>query len=251
MIYIDAHNYLKRIYHGGGNPYGLFYNMMVKYQDQAGVQLVCDTATSRNYRKEIHPWYKAGRDQGDDPIYWEVYQNCKELANLFPNVKVVDVTVGEADDYISCRALEGDSVISNDKDLWWLMEQGTTILLNATTKVDRELIEIKFDACPRHIQLYKTLVGDTSDKIPGKRGFGKAAWAKMSYEDRELYTHYFKRHFTKDNIKPEAWDPDIMTEQALMSWQLAIPYCAYGFIVIDKESNVTPLQFIEEKGIVL
>ena len=72
----------------------------------------------------------------------------------------------------------------------------------------------------------------------------------MSYEDRELYTHYFKRHFTKDNIKPEAWDPDIMTEQALMSWELAMPYCGYEFKIIDKIPG-EPIDFITSKDIIL
>jgi len=243
MIYIDANNYLKRIYHGGGNPYGLFYNMLIKYID-VEVQLVCDTSTSRQYRKAIHPGYKAGRDQGDDPVYWEVYNNCKELANLFSKVKVINVTSGEADDYIVCRAEKGDTVISNDKDLWPLIDdfKQVNILLNASTKVDRALVEQKFFCAPKHIQLYKTLVGDPSDKIPGKRGFGPAAWAKINFEDRDYYTHFFA-------IRGVGWD-EMFTESACMSWKLAAPYEEYEFEVVpDVIGN--PLQFIEEKGIIL
>ncbi len=241
MIYIDAHNYLKRIYHGGGNPYGLFYNMMIKYID-VEIQLVCDTSTSRQYRKAIHPGYKAGRDQGDDPIYWEVYNNCKELANLFSKTQVINVTVGEADDYISCRAKEGETVISNDKDLWPLITKGVTILLNATTKVNKALVEQKFFCIPEHIQLYKTLCGDPSDKIPGKRGFGPAAWAKLNFSDREYYTHFFA-------IRDIGWD-EMFTEASCMSWKLALPYEGYQFEAVpDVQGN--PLRFIEEAGIIL
>ncbi len=241
MIYIDAHNYLKRIYHGGGNPYGLFYNMLIKYID-VEVKLVCDTSTSRQFRKAIHPGYKAGRNQGDDPVYWEVYNNCKQLANLFSKVQVIDVTVGEADDYIVCEASKGDTVISNDKDLWPIIDNGVSILLNATTKVDLSLVAQKFFCSPKHIHLYKTLVGDPSDKIPGKRGFGPAAWAKLDFEAREYYTHFF-------SIRGLGWD-EMFTESACMSWILSAPYEGYQFEIIpDVLGN--PLDFIEKKGIIL
>ena len=245
MIYIDAHNYLKRIYHGGGSPYSLFYNLMTKYAAKH-IQIICDGPKSREYRKEIHPGYKAGRNNGDDPIYWEVYNNCKELALHFPNTKVIDMTAGEADDYIAWCAEEYDTIISNDKDLWPLIDKGVDILLNASTKVDNELVEMKFNCSPKHIQLYKTLVGDPSDKIPGKRGFGPAAWAKLDYEDRELYNHHFK-------INNCNYDPDLMTEQACMSWKLALPWSDYTFTVVPELALElrNPLAFCEEKGIIL
>ena len=243
MIFIDAHNFIKRIYHGGGNPYDLFYNTMVKYQD-IEVEVVCDGPSSRAYRKAIHPGYKAGRDGGEDPVYWEVYNNCKELALCFVKTKVIDMTAGEADDYIALAAVKGDTVISNDKDLWPLVEDGINILLNASTKVDLELIEMKFGVqTPHLIYLYKALVGDTSDKIPGKRGFGQAAWEKMPFEDKALYYNHF-------NIGNFEYDDKIMTEQAIMSWKLARPYTDFKFEKTDS-SPCNPIEWINEKGIVL
>ena len=239
---VDAHNFIKRNYHGGGNPYELFYNMLIKYTDKK-VQIVCDGPKSRAYRKSIHPNYKAGRDSGEDPVYWEVYKNCQEMALQFPNVELIEMTAGEADDYIRLSAGPGCIVISNDKDLWPLIDDDVTILLNASTKVDRELVEMKFDCIPKHIDLYKALVGDPSDKIPGKRGFGKAAWSKLDFEDRELYLY----HFSIGNCD---YDPKLMTESACMSWQLAIPFGEYRFDV-RQGTNGNALAFMEEKGIVI
>lgn len=243
MTYIDAHNYLKRIYHGGGNPYALFYNMMVQLQDTE-VKVVCDGMNSRKYRKDIHPGYKAGRDQGDDPVYWDVYENCKNLALCFPNNSVVRMEDGEADDYIAFKAKAGDTVISNDRDLWPLLDKGVTILLNASSKVDMDAIETKFGVrTPKLIYLYKALVGDTSDKIPGKRGFGAAAWTKMPYEDKMLYLNHF-------NVGNFTYDPKIMTDQAIMSWKLAQPWSGYTYTE-EFASPCDPLEWINSRGIML
>ena len=160
------------------------------------------------------------------------------------NVKVIEMLSGEADDYISCRAEQYDSVLSNDKDLWPLLDKGVNILVNATTKVDAALVQVKFNASAKHIYLYKALVGDPSDKIPGKRGFGKAAWAKLDYTDRELYSYHFSR------LGGCSYDPELMTKEACMSWKLARPYCEYAF-----SERVTiaenPAEFCIEKGIIL
>lgn len=244
MIYIDAHNYLKRIYHGGGNPYSLFYEMLSKYSAEA-VEVICDGSNSRKYRKDIHPGYKAGRDQGDDPIYWELYNNCMKLALEFPNTFVVRMTAGEADDYIMDKAKQLDKVISNDKDLWSLLDKGVDILLNASTKVDAQLVEVKFGCTTRHIQLYKTLVGDPSDKIPGKRGFGAKAWEKLSIEDRDFYNEHFIKGISTSETE------DLMTESACMSWKLAAPWKDYTADVIGGKPNGNPMKLINDLGVIL
>lgn len=242
MIFIDAHNYLKRIYHGGGSPYMLFHMIMNRYANDT-VYLVCDGPKSRDYRRSLYSGYKAGRSSGDDPVYWEVYNNCKAIALLYPNVTVIEMTDGEADDFIIAKARDNDTVISNDKDLWPLILKNVKILLNATTIVDEALVEMKFRANAKHIVLYKALVGDPSDKIPGKKGFGPAAWEKIDYEDREEYNYMFM-------IGRCDYDPIFMTDVACISWKLASPYPDYKYIP-NKGSQGDVIAFCEEKGIIL
>ncbi len=245
MIFIDAHNLIKRYYHSGGHPYSLFYALLMKYQNKS-VEVVCDGPNSRAYRKKIHPGYKAGRKAADDPVYWEVYNNCIEIAKRVTKNRIIVLLEGEADDYIALECKEDDVILSNDKDLWPLTYiPGATILINATTKVDSALVEVKFNASAKHIYLYKAFVGDPSDKIPGKKGFGPAAWAKLDYEDRELYNHHFK-------IKNCSYHPEFMTEQACMSWELAVPFKDYKFEVDSILNGPTKLlEFTEEKGIIV
>jgi 5'-3' exonuclease len=242
MIYIDGHNLTKRYYHGGGSPYGLMHQLFEKYRDKP-CRFVCDGPKSRQARRDIYDKYKAGRSTVDDPIYWEVYNNIKEMALLYPKMEIVDMTWCEADDYIAFTTIPGDTVLSNDKDLWPLIDKGVTIYVNATAKVDRDLVEQKFNCIPKHVNLYKALVGDPGDKIPGKRGFGPAAWAKLDFDARELYTQYFQKGRCD-------YDPEVMTESACMSWKLASFINDFDYTTMQgKEGNV--LAWIEEKGIVL
>ena len=243
MVFVDAHNLIKRYYHGGGYPYSLFYQLLVKYAGQS-MEVVCDTRTSRNYRKGIYPDYKRGRNYGDDPVYWEVYKTCIDMARAMKLVTVIEVTDGEADDYIADQAADGDTVLSNDKDLWPLIDRGVTIMINGNTKVTYDMVQIKFNCSPQHIYLYKALVGDPSDKIPGKRGFGPVLWNKMDHVDRDLYTHHFR-------IGHCAYDPNLFTEQACMSWKLAIPYEHFEFNALNDITDKTPLEIASEKGVIL
>jgi len=210
-VLVDVNNYLKRIYHGGGDPYSLFTGLMNKNLSNE-VTLVCDTFSSRNHRKNILNTYKAGRPQGDDPIYWELYNNAITIGRHYPNVTVINVTDGEADDYILLNAKAGDDVISNDKDLWPLIAKDVNILLNATSKVDRQLIETKFYyPDPELIVAYKCLVGDSSDKIIGKYRFGIAAYKKLSIDELKFFLACLKSGMEHDLI-----DENVKTSYALV-----------------------------------
>ncbi len=242
MLFIDANNYVKRIYHGGGNPYTLIHDLLMKNLD-VQIQFVCDTSSSRKPRREIHPKYKFGRDMGDDPVYFEVMENCQNIARCFDNVTALNIINAEADDYIANSVSKGDTVISNDRDLWPLVKDGVEILLNASMRVDEVAMVHKFDTKnPDHIYLYKCLVGDTSDKIPGKRGFGKAAWGKLSGYERDKVWEALRTG--------EAHD--LINEQVLMCYKLAMPLPIGSYEIEQLENlNRTSVQYCEDKGIIL
>ena len=236
-------NYIKRIYHGGGNPYSLIYALLLKHTADT-MNFVCDTASSRLPRREIHPGYKKGRDMGDDPVYFEVLENCKQMVLHFGNCQMTDIINAEADDYIANEANLGDTIVSNDRDMWPLLAWDIEILLNASTKVDLDAVYIKFNTRkPKHVWLYKALVGDTSDKIPGKRGFGKAAWEKMSDGEREA------AYSALENDEP--LEP-LIDDQVRMCWKLAKPLKEDSYeIAISQGVQREILTWAEEKGIIL
>ena len=240
MVFIDAHNYIKRMYHAGVDPYEMFIDLVHKYSNTS-ITVVCDTATSRNYRRSIHPGYKAGRTSSDDNVYFTVYNNIINIARHFENIIVAEITEGEADDYINSKAVMGDIVISNDKDLWPLVANFVAIYTNGTTKVDNQLIEQKFiHPEPEFILAYKSLVGDPSDKIPGKRGFGAAAYAKLSKtEIKEVL-----------NCLANDLPNDLVNDQVKMSYNLAAPWS--DFKVSYLSGIQTDLQdFLDANNIML
>lgn len=240
-IFIDAHNYIKRMYHGGRDPYEMFNDLMIKNQ-QNEVFVVCDTPSSRAYRKAIYEGYKK-RPSSEDNVYFTVYENTITMARHYPNVRVIQVTDGEADDYIQAMAGQGDTVISNDKDLWPLLEKGVNIYINGTSKVDRQLVQQHFiSAEPRFIVLFKALVGDSGDKIPGKRGFGKVAYEKLTDIDRAELLAKLNNNATDGS--------DLLNEQAVLSYQLAKAYQDFKFETM--EPITTPLiDFLDRQSIML
>ena len=240
MVFIDAHNYVKRMYHAGVDPYEMFIDIVHKYSNTT-IVVVCDTATSRNYRRSIHPGYKAGRTSSDDNVYFTVYNNIISIARHFENIAVAEITDGEADDYISSNAVAGDIVISNDKDLWPLVAKLVNIYTNGTTKVDNQLIEQKFvHPEPEFILAYKSLVGDPSDKIPGKRGFGAAAYAKLLKPEIESIL----------KCLAEDLPNDLINDQVRMSYKLVAPWS--DFKVTYLSSIQTDLQdFLDSNHIML
>ena len=220
MILVDANNYIKRIYHSGQDPYEMFLNFIDSRRDQR-IEVVCDTSTSREARREIYPDYKKGRNTDSDPVYFTIYDNIVTIAQHFDNCVVVKVNRGEADDYIMTRAESGDTVISNDKDLWPLVGRDVSILIAGSTKVDRQLIESKFHyPDPELIYVNKALVGDSSDKIKGKMRFGKAAYAKLTRE--QLY--YIKDRLETNGTGMAQGDDDLDAlandESVKLSWKL-------------------------------
>jgi len=238
-VLIDANNYLKRAYHGGGDPYALWFSLMNKYANN-NVDVVCDTFTSRKYRKSIFPDYKKGRKQDDDPIYWELYNNCIAIAQYYSKTTVISVVEGEADDYIACTAQTGDIVISNDKDLWPLVSKGIIVLVNATTIVDRELIQIKFvHPNPEYIVVYKALVGDPSDNIKGKKGFGIKSYEKLAVD----YIEGIKICLEK------GYDDELIDDNVRISYKLAIPYTGFKFNTNSQKTFDTVQKFCASKGI--
>jgi 5'-3' exonuclease len=171
--------------------------------------LVPDGMNSKLYRANLMPTYKAGRSRV--PQAYEQFNLVKGMLTrqLLDVGAMMAWTDGglEADDVIGylARNLEGIRwIISADKDLAQLVGPGPKDRLNAFGKVAnlypgvdlglddsawtgyvhhfrRGVIdENPFGPFPhRYISTAIALVGDTSDKIPGAKGFGDKALAEL------------------------------------------------------------------------
>ncbi len=164
------------------------------------VVIVFDGEAGSTNRKYLYPEYKGKRNSGrilnyksfstkdeeDDSKYNQIVRLLDYLSYL--PVVCISIDKLEADDVISCIATNTyndyeDSevfIMSSDNDFLQLINN--RIKVYSPTK--KKIYEIKdvldeYDVHPINFLLYKTLVGDESDNIPGVIGFGNKNTPKL------------------------------------------------------------------------
>jgi 5'-3' exonuclease len=161
-------------------------NHLVKVLDDLNIPprqfiFVMEGKNSKQNRLTLHPAYKGGRDKV--PEQYVEFNLCKEMVmqaflNVGAQVCWQDGGV-EADDVIGYLAqnLDGERwCVSGDKDIAVVVDpaNGINHLRNGVVNQN------PFGDFPhRWINAYIALVGDSSDKIPGARGFGAKAMEMM------------------------------------------------------------------------
>lgn len=170
---VDSQNWFRRRAETDlmGNPIRRCFN---EIQSSDGVViLVWDGANGNELRRSIYPGYKAKRQKAPEDIYKSMLWFRDELA---PYSKAISVKVDgyEGDDIVAAIAKKyagADIFIeSSDKDFCQL---GLPIARDKPAPESPELMT-----------LYKTMVGDPSDNIPGCKGFGQGGWDKLTLEQK-------------------------------------------------------------------
>lgn len=170
-----------------GAEYGLD-GFMLKIQDAMkefnrmprDIILVWDGRNSKEYRRGRYlATYKAGRDKAPEVSEQLNIARGKAIA-MMKGLGAQSVTVDgmEADDVLAFLAKsmrdQKNTVISGDGDLTVLHDDNTDVFINGNMNTN------PFGPFPiKYITLYKALVGDTSDKLPGAKGFGDAAFTDL------------------------------------------------------------------------
>jgi len=184
VILVDGSSYLFRAFHAlpplnnsKGQPTGAVYgviNMLRKLREeyQPEYMAVVFDAKGKTFRHDIYKDYKAHRPPMPDDLKVQIeplHQLVKALG--FPLISVEGV---EADDVIGTLASHAtqqkkDMLISTgDKDLAQLVNPHVTLINTMNNELLDEVgVENKFEVPPTRIIDYLSLVGDTSDNIPG------------------------------------------------------------------------------------
>jgi 5'-3' exonuclease len=208
---------------------GLWAEVLANAREGKVQIFVADGINSRKKRKEIYPEYKGNRKAPIDISIYDGLNFFKELLKEAPpNVLFVELPETEADDIIACLCKNLPKplhVLSNDSDLIQLTQiEGVTCL--ATSDVE-----------PRWIRLYKTLVGDPSDNIPGVKGFGKKAWEGLSDRTKVEFERVLDSEndnldvsSLKTSLKPSHY---LMVIDMLHSGELKKYWDLVGFINVD------------------
>ena len=209
VILVDGSSYLFRAFHAlppltnsKGQPTGAVYgviNMLRKLreQDQPEYMAVVFDAKGKTFRHDMYKEYKANRPPMPDDLQAQI-EPLHQLIRAM-GLPLISVEGVEADDVIGTLAKKATQkqkemlISTGDKDLAQLVSPHVTLINTMNNEVlDESGVEKKFEVPPERIIDYLTLVGDTSDNIPGVPKVGpKTAvkWLKQFESLDNLLAH--------------------------------------------------------------
>lgn len=207
IFLIDGSAYIFRAYHaiGGlsnskGFPTGAifgFTNMIMKtLRDKTPSRIaVIFDAPGPTFRHERYPAYKANRPEAPQDLKAQI-PKILELVQAY-RLPMLSITGFEADDVIAtltrrARSLDWNViVVSADKDLTQLVCDGVTMWdPQKDALYDAKGVKDKFGVLPEQMLDYLSLVGDSSDNIPGVRGIGPKTATSLIQEFGSLHEIY-------------------------------------------------------------
>lgn len=141
------------------------------------------------YRKSMFADYKANRKPSEEEMQAVISQLQDKAFEFLKGlgIPVIDVEGVEADDVLAylVKYLPGPkSIHTVDKDLIQLVSETCMVSLKGTpyTHYPIKNKDDIFQLNPRHVALYKSIVGDTSDNYGGVSGIGDAKFLKLWFD---------------------------------------------------------------------
>jgi len=175
------------------------------------------------FRKKMYPAYKANREAMPEELRVQIpYIEELITAMNIPSLRIHGV---EADDIIASltKKAEGHgfdvTIISGDKDLMQLVNEKTTMIDTLKNRVyNVEGVIAKLGIGPASVVDYLSIVGDTSDNVPGVRGIGPKGAVKLITEFGPLEEIYKKI----DSIKNKKHQSSLLQskENAILAKEL-------------------------------
>lgn len=174
--------------------YEIVINMMTKTLSDCNAQprdclLVFEGLNSKSPRLAMYKGYKAKRDKRPPEFYEEFGRLRDYVEEVWRDLGAIAMSKNmvEADDVLAYLARETQSdliIASRDADLGALSgvnEHGATISVYNDGEIDLVKLDGELFVHPaKYITLYKALVGDSSDNIPGVANFGPARFQKLA-----------------------------------------------------------------------
>lgn len=203
LIIVDISSFIFRAFFAirpmhrpDGTPVNAVYGVLsmlmklINSYQPSHIVLARDTSGG-SFRNEIYPEYKANRGAPPDELVpqFALINTLIEKMGI-PNKAMPNY---EADDIIGSMAVQyKDSfdevlIASGDKDLMQFVDDKVKMLDTMKDKIyGREDVHEKMGVWPEQIMDYLSLLGDTSDNIPGVKGIGAKGASKLLEEYKDL-----------------------------------------------------------------
>ena len=156
------------------------------------VYIVFDGVGSSINRKNLLPEYKSGRNlvRVNSKVFDDIeeeqdakidqvrrlthYLRCLPVSTISIDKVEADDIIAYYSDYLPETYDSKVYIVSNDKDYLQLINENVIVYRPADKEFfTRETIKSKFGVLAENFIIYKTLLGDNSDKIPGVKGLGE------------------------------------------------------------------------------
>ncbi|MEO8225045.1 MAG: 5'-3' exonuclease H3TH domain-containing protein, partial [Gammaproteobacteria bacterium] len=199
LVLIDGYSYLYRAFHAlpplttsKGQPTGAifgFLNMLRQIQRTRKPDLIAVVmdAPGPTFRDELYAHYKANREAMPDELRSQIEPLLEMVRAL--GLALLRERGVEADDVIGTLALQAAAggidvlIATSDKDMAQLVNERIRLFDGISNReLDPAGVLAKFGVPPERIIDYLTLVGDTSDNIPGVPSVGPKTAAKWLLE---------------------------------------------------------------------
>jgi DNA polymerase I len=219
VFLVDGSSYIFRAYHAlppiNRKSDGLqlnavfgFCNMLwkllrdMKPEEKPTHLAVVFDKSEKTFRTEMYPDYKAHRPDPPDDLRPQ-FKFIREAVHAF-DLPCLEQNGFEADDLIAtyvreaCEAGATSTIVSSDKDLMQLVDDGVIMFdTMKDKKIGRAEVIEKFGVPPEKVIEVQSLIGDSTDNVPGVPGIGVKTAAQLIGEYGDLETLLKRAHEIK------------------------------------------------------
>ena len=208
LYLVDGSSYIFRAYHRlppltnrHGQPAGAVYGyttMLWKLADGLNkadgpthMAVILDKSES-TFRNELYDQYKAHRPPPPEDLVPQ-FPLIRTATRAF-SIPCIEEEGLEADDIIACYVIAAKNagwkvtIVSSDKDLMQLVEDGTVDMLDTMNdrRIDSAYVREKFGVGPEALGDVLALMGDKVDNVPGVPGIGPKTASQLIAEHGSL-----------------------------------------------------------------
>jgi DNA polymerase-1 len=207
LYLIDGYGFVFRAFHSlppltrdDGTPIGAVYgftNMLYKFLSNHEADMIAVVLDSgqKNFRHDLYPAYKAQRPEAPAELIPQ-FPIIREVIEAF-GLTAIEKIGYEADDLIATyahaavKAGHEVKIVSSDKDLMQLVSDKIQMYDAMRDRlIDSEQVIKKFEVKPSQVKDLLSLIGDSSDNIPGVKGIGQKTAAELINEFGSLENIY-------------------------------------------------------------